>query len=101
MCKDKGYIQKLLKYAGADSGVADFRQHTPKYYMEHPSELELPSPHKTANSSRKGTAMKDSTYSKVFILIKLVYSALKLKRKVKRRWCYSPFLVLQVSARFL
>ncbi|KAK9702905.1 hypothetical protein QE152_g29663 [Popillia japonica] len=62
MCKDKGYIQKILKYAGADPGVTDFRQHTPKYYMDHPSELELPSPHKTANSSRKSTAVKDSTY---------------------------------------
>lgn len=63
MCKDKGTIQKLLKYAGADPGVTDYRQHSPKYYMEHPSELELPSPHKMANSSMRGSAVRDSTHA--------------------------------------
>lgn len=62
MCTNVSAMQKFLKIAGADPSALDNRQRSAKYYKDHISELELPSAHKTAFSSRRGTQVSDSEY---------------------------------------
>lgn len=59
MCKEPAAVQKLLKNAGADISLVDNYQHSPRYYLEHKQELELPSGQKSTTTSRKSVAVKD------------------------------------------
>lgn len=51
MCRDPKSVQKLLIDAGADQSIQDNLQRSPKYYMEHVQELELPNPNRSFHGS--------------------------------------------------
>lgn len=59
MCKDAAMVQKLLRNSGADTSVLDNFQHSPKYYMDHKQELELPSSQKSTTTLRRSAVMNE------------------------------------------